>query len=137
MKRTATAALTGLTAVILAGTGIAVAVGSGQSAAQPTHRPTVTVSTVPAAGLHAQETERQHTTARATVRETTHHATVQARTQQQTTTRARTATRTTECAPDSTDHHAATTTRSRTTPQSQPTTPVHHDGDAHEHGTDH
>lgn len=133
MKRTMKAALTGLTALMLAGTGVGVAMGVDRSAAQSTHHPTVAVTSVSKTRLHAQEVERQHASAQPTV---------QARTVQQTSTPHRTATRTTECAPDSRDHRAVTMTRTRMT-QPEPTAAVHHTedahhpGDAHDSGTDH
>ena len=88
MKLTTTAALSGMTALILAGTGVGVAVAIDQPAAQPTHQPTTAVSTVPLTGQNGHDAEHHHTTAKATVHGLpAHHPTVQARTAQHTTTR--------------------------------------------------
>lgn len=144
MKLTTTAALTGMTALILAGTGVGVAVAIDQPAAQPTHQPTTAVSTVPLTGQNGHDAEHHHTTAKATVHGLpAHHPTVQARTAQHTTTRTRTAAYSAECPSGNADHHADAPTQTRPTTRSQPGAPVHHpedaddDGDAHGYGTDH
>ena len=131
MKITTTAALTGVTALILAGTGVGVAVGIDQPAAQPTHQPTTAVSTVPLTGQNGHDAEHHHTTAKATVHGLpAHHAVAQAA-------RTRTATHEADCPTGHADHHAVAPTQTRPTTRSQPGAPVHHQeahhgGDAHE-----